>query len=354
MSKIAAAKKLDIQVVAEPPWRVALEQRLTRYTSRPDWLAARAEGIGGSEAAIIMGASTWGSPYQLWSEKAGLAPADDFDNEVLRFGRVVEPHIAAEYERLTGRQLINLGEWAIRKHAKHRWMFCTHDRLISPLDDRGPGVLSMKAANVWRGVEWLEGEEPPLVYQVQFQHELSCSGLQWGSFAVLIWGKGVMWQDVQRNDAFIDVLETECADFWRRVEKGDPPPIDGSEHTTGALRKLYPYDSDPPVVLPPECADWANEIQACTDKIKELDARKEQLKNEVRKLLGNASAGEVPGGPGWTNLVRGARPAGYIPERFVPEQVIPGHEYPGDPGTRYLLLKLNGLGGKSKKKGKAA
>jgi putative phage-type endonuclease len=327
------------------PWLAAVERGVTRHASRAAWLKARAEGIGGSEAAIIMGASSWGSPYQLWQDKAGLAPVEDFDNEVLRFGRVVEPVIAADYEQLTGRQLLHLGDWAIRKHPRIACMFATHDRIIVPgvgtppsAGRSGPGILSIKSANTWRGVEWLEGEEPPLPYQVQFQHELACSGFTWGSFAVLVWGKGVKWIDAVRNERFIATLEAECEAFWGRVTNGDPPPIDGSEHTTDALRRLYPGDGGNTVVLPPEAAVWAARVDEINAQVKQLEAEKDELHNRVRALLKDATEGGVPGGPAWTYRVEGAKQAELIPE----------HMAPANPGKRVLRRK----GGNRSKKGK--
>lgn len=334
----AAAKRISIELTHPPAWMKLVEARVTKYPSRAEWLKARASGIGGSEAAIILGASTWGSPYQLWQDKTGLAPVEDFDTEVLRFGRVVEPLIAAEYEKLTGRQLLNLGDWAIRQHATRPYMFATHDRLIAPIDDRGPGVLSIKSANTWKGVEWLEGEEPPLPYQVQFQHELACSGLQWGSFAVLIWGKGVRWMDAVRNDRFIAAEEGACEDFWRRVTAGDPPAVDGSEHTFKALRRLYPGDTGEPVLLPPECAEWAARVDVISGELKRLETEKDELNNRVRALLKDASEGAVPGGPAWTYRLEGAG-----------QRVVPATEAHLEvmPGKRVLRRR-----GGNKKKGK--
>jgi putative phage-type endonuclease len=354
----SAANRL---VVVEPAWRQDLERYVTRFASREAWLKARANGVGGSEAAIILGASKWGSPYQLWSEKAGLVPPDNTDNDVLRFGRVIEPHIANEYERLTGRQLVDLGDWAIRRHPEHAFMFCTSDRLIAPPDvvggtpapggKRGPGILSIKAANVWRGVEWLEDEEAPLPYQVQLQHELACWGLEWGSFAVCIWGRGVRWLDVLRNDDFIREDVVACGEFWRRVETGEAPAVDGSEHTYEALRQLYPSDTGAAVILPDEATEWAAELDLLNARIKADTERKDEINNTIRALLGEASEGYVPGGPGWTYKLQGARPAGVIPAQ--PERVIPAEPertVPACPGVRVLRRKGNGNG--KRKKGK--
>jgi putative phage-type endonuclease len=324
VSAAASDKRLAVVMTHPPAWMKEVEARVTRFNTRADWLKARGAGVGGSEAAIIMGASSWGSPYSLWQEKAGLVPPDDNDNDVLRFGRVVEPLIADEYERLSGRQLVSLGDWSIRRHPTLESMFASHDRIIAPVKGKdGPGVLSIKSANVWKGEEWLDGEEPPLAYQVQFQHELACSGFRWGSFAVLIWGRGVRWLDMERNDGFIAVLEEECERFWQRVVKGDPPPVDGSEHTTAALRRLYPADAGGRVDLPPEAVDWAERLDVLHAEIKTREAEKEELNNRVRALLKDASEGWFPNGPAWRYKLEGAKPAGVIPEQEVP--AYPGH-----------------------------
>lgn len=323
----------------EPTWESLVEARVTRHPDRAAWLMARASGIGGSEAALVLGAApSWGSPYKLWTHKTGLVERVDEDNPVLRFGRVMEPHIAAEYQRMTGRTLIDQGDWAIRQHASISCMFATHDRIIAPIDDRGPGILSIKTSNAWKGIEWLEHEEPPLPYQIQFQHELACSGFKWGSFAVLIWGQELRWIDAVRNDTFIEVLEDENQAFWRRVISGEAPPIDGSEHTTEALRRLYPDDKGPAIVLPPEVAEWAAEIDHCNKEAKRLTERKDELNNKVRALLGDAGEGYVQGagGLGWTYRLEGAKPGGIIPEQKI------------NPYAGHRVLRRKG------KKGKAA
>jgi putative phage-type endonuclease len=335
----------------EPPWRAAVDARVTVHADRQAWLNARAAGIGGSESALVLNAApTWGSPYQLWSEKAGLVERIDEDNEVFRFGRLMEPHIADEYTRLTGRKLIHLGDWAIRKHATIDCMFATHDRIIAPIDDRGPGILSIKTANIWKGIEWLEYEEPPLAYQVQFQHELACSGFTWGSFAVMIWGKGVKWIDMVRNDRFIAMLEQENQAFWVRVLSGQAPQVDGSDHTQQTLRRLHPNDNGEVVKLPADAVEWAAELDILDAEEKRVLARKNALKNQVRALIGDASEGIVPGTDvGWTYRAHGAKPALTIPEQRVPAHVVPAKEIPASAGTRTLLRM-----GARKKKAKEA
>lgn len=265
---------------------------------REDWLQRRRSGIGGSDAPVVMGVSRRKSAYALWTEKAGLVDPDLTDNEVLRWGRILEGPIADDYQRITGRKVIDLGPHAIQRHPKREWQICTHDRLIEAIDDRGAGVLSVKYMNPIANQDWEETwveRGGPIDYKVQTQHEMSVSGLRWGSFAVLIWGVGVRWCDFELNANFEEALVEEEHDFWRRVQVGDPPPVDGSESTREALKRLYPQDNGKAVDLPAEAEGWIAEIKALSDKEGEAKSRRKHLENLLKAALGPALEGRLNG-----------------------------------------------------------
>lgn len=269
-----------------------------RLDSREEWLAVRRTGLGGSDAAAVMGVSRRKSAYTLWTEKTGLVPPDTTDNAVLKFGRKFEAPIAEEYAEITGRKLIDLGAHAIQRHPERSWQICTHDRLIEPIDDRGRGVLSIKfigpiAARDWEQT-WIE-EQGPLDYKIQAQHEMLVAGLKWGSFGVYIWAEGVKWCDFELNDNFAEALLEEEADFWRRVVTGDAPPVDGSESTKQALARLFPKDSGQAVELPPEVGDWIAEIKRLKGAEGETESQVRLLENQIKALMGDASEGVIDG-----------------------------------------------------------
>ena len=59
------------------------------------WLAVRDKGIGGSDAAVILGLNKYKSPYKLWLEKTGLAAPEDLsNNQYVYWGTKNEANIA--------------------------------------------------------------------------------------------------------------------------------------------------------------------------------------------------------------------------------------------------------------------
>ena len=58
------------------------------------WLKVRNTGIGGSDAAAIMGLNPYKSPYELWLEKTGQAEAPDLSgNQFIYWGKKNEANI---------------------------------------------------------------------------------------------------------------------------------------------------------------------------------------------------------------------------------------------------------------------
>lgn len=267
--------------------------------ARAKWLAERRTGIGGSDAAALMGVSRWKTPLALWAEKTGLADLSTEETEYQRWGRIMERPIADEYAALTGRKVIDLGQYTISRHPTIPIMICTHDFLVDD-EQKGRGPLSIKTAAAWKAGEW-EDAEAPLEYEIQLQDEIAVAGAEWGSFAVLVWGKGVQWFDRDRNQRFIAALETKCVAFWESVQSGSPPEPSGADADVEALRKLYPKEIESKVVaLPADAAEWDREIEEAAAAAKELKAKDTEMRNRIRAAMGDAEIGLLPDGSQWT------------------------------------------------------
>jgi putative phage-type endonuclease len=58
--------------------------------NRTEWLADRGKGIGGSEAAAIMGMNPYMSNVELWEYKTGRRQREDKDSPYMEYGREAE------------------------------------------------------------------------------------------------------------------------------------------------------------------------------------------------------------------------------------------------------------------------
>ncbi len=271
-------------------------------TERVAWLAERQTGIGASEAAAALGVDPHRSRVQLWGEKTGMVPRQDLsDYEPAEWGLRLQAPIAEAFRDRTGR-LVTLQEPPkVIRHDSLPWLLASLDAYqVDPHRERGQanGALEIKTASVFASSDW--DDEPPLLYQVQLQHQLAVTGFAWGTLCVLLGGQRMRWFDMARNDRFIEAMIAREQEFWRLVETRTMPEPDGTEATAEALRRLYPRDNGAVIELPAEAAEWDRDLQEAKAAIKTEEARKELAENRIKAALAEAQAGILPSGALYT------------------------------------------------------
>lgn len=265
--------------------------------ARSAWLAARQTGIGSTDAPAILGLTKWRSALQVYAEKTGALPLDSGEEtDRQRWGHLLEPVIAAEYERETKRQTYDPGPYTIQRSIDHEWLISTVDRFITPqAPGAPPGVLEIKTADQFKADEWID--QPPLMYQVQLQHHLAVTGHQWGSLAVLIGGHKFVWKDLPRNDDFIEQLLAREAEFWERVQRREAPPPDASKACRETLHALYPRaEFDDLVKLDAEALAWDAEREAALRAIKVNEEVLYKIENRLKGRIGVHGGAVLPNG----------------------------------------------------------
>ena len=148
--------------------------------ARDDFLKSRATGIGGSDAAAILGLSRWKSPFQVYQEKRGEA-AQTPDNASMRWGRYLEPVVRQAYADDTGRA-VRLPDGLVR-HQQHTFMIANLDGVTD--DGR---VVEIKTARTSQGWGEPGSDQVPQEYLLQAQHHMAVTGLVVADVAVLIGG----------------------------------------------------------------------------------------------------------------------------------------------------------------------
>lgn len=285
--------------------------------ARDAWLAARRTGIGSTDAAVIAGATKWKSPLQLYAEKIGEMPESAEETEAQRWGKLLEPLIAAEYERETSRHVFDPGPYTIQRSPDRPWLISTIDRFVTRRPDEaldgaplsvGAGVLELKTGSAYSRDDWANG--PPVLYQVQVQHQLAVTGHQWGSIAVLIGGQSFLWIDVARDEKFIDALLAQEEEFYWRIQHRKPPPPDGSRSSRAAVHALYPFALiDDVVKLDADALTWDSEREASKRAIKHHEQLIDKYDNLLRMAIGPHGGGVLPNGVCY--LWRNEKRAGY-------------------------------------------
>lgn len=266
--------------------------------TRDEWLQLRREGIGGSDAAPILGMSPWSTSLDVWLDKTGQTEPWD-GNERTKWGQRLEDAVAAGLAEDAGLTLYRPGH--MLAHPDHPWLMANPDRLAYD-PNRGPGVVEIKTGDARTADHWTgdrsEGDVPDW-YALQVQHYLAATGHTWGVIGVLLGGNDLRWRHIDRDDDVIAIMVDAYAEFWQHVTDRTPPPVTGApDAAKKALGRYYtPADPDAQVDLPDELVEALREAVALDTEAKALADEAETRRNLVRSALGAATEGLHDGVP---------------------------------------------------------
>ena len=179
-----------------------------------EWLAWRATGIGGSDAAAVMGCSPYETALGLWLFKLGRKPPKP-DNPGMKRGRDMEDEARKAYEAHTGIDVVP----QCAEHDLYPFIKASFDGL-GVFEDM---VLEIKCPGAEDHALATQGIVPPK-YWPQVQHLLLVSGhpvLHYWSYD----GATGVLVIVNRDEAYIQKLLDAEKHFWACVE-ADTMPVE--------------------------------------------------------------------------------------------------------------------------------
>jgi len=192
-------------------------ERLEQNT--PQWLRWRMEGIGSSDAPVIMGEGAFKSRRLLWAIKTGRAQ-EFAGNPAARRGHALEQAARTAYERQFGLQM----EPLCLVHEKFDWMRASLDGLSFD----GSVVLEIKCPLNLRDHHAAQQGRVPSHYYGQLQHQLEVSGAgeaHYWSFD----GRVGRLVRIKPDREYLKRLVDEEGEFWRRVKENRWPELDDKE-----------------------------------------------------------------------------------------------------------------------------
>ena len=259
--------------------------------TREEWLQLRRNGIGGSDASVIMGKNPYRSILQLWEEKTGKLPVSDNGNEFTYWGNVMEPIIRKEFMNRTGLKVRQ--KHAMIFHEEYPYLFADVDGIVT--DERGEKcIFEAKTASQYKADQWENGV--PEEYVLQVQHYLAVCGMNKAYIAALIGGNKFVFTTIYRDDFLIEELTAREKKFWEECVLTDTEPdADDSEATQEYLNTKYSNSVASTIQLNVDMKKVIAEYQDVDSKVKELEKKKTGLANQIKAVMGAYETGELDG-----------------------------------------------------------
>jgi putative phage-type endonuclease len=249
---------------------------------RETWLAERRKGIGGSDAAAIVGLSPWATPYTVYMDKLGLLPEKE-DSEAMRQGRDLEEYVAQRFTESTGKRVQRCNYMACSK----QYPFARADidrRVIGENAGLECKVTATLDIGQFHGVEF------PERYYAQCVHYLAVTGAERWYLAVLVLGRGFFVFTLERNEAEIAALMAAEADFWEKVENQTPPDITGAEADTQAVGTVW-ADSENETVELFGMESLFQRLETAEETLRVAQKAKDEILNQLKEQMKTAERG---------------------------------------------------------------
>jgi predicted phage-related endonuclease len=289
------------------------------YPNREAWLASRDPlSIGASEAAMALGVSPYGGPYDLYERKRGTIQPD---SPQLARGRKWEARVLEDYAEAADVQIVDpaihfSGKSGIVtiSHQDFPWLRCSPDAFSRKNGILG-GVEAKTATDsgAWtpeNGMildRWTDDAATliPAHYAVQVYISLEISGLPYWDLCALVPAAGwleVRWVRIMR-DPETQFQMTLALAKWQELHlsRGEAPAIDGSgacnRHLSASFQKRPQRETTG------EELGMLMEYAAIKGQIKALEDRADLLKNQLiqisngARLLTNSGKGAPYGQP---------------------------------------------------------
>ena len=212
---------------------------MIQLKDRAEWLEARKNRIGGSDAACIVGMNPYRSNVELWEIKTGQVEAEDIsDKPYVKYGSEAEQHLRELFKLDFPQYKVSYVEDNMWLNDKYPFAHASLDGWLVDKETGKRGILEIKTTNIIQSIQkekW-RGRIPDN-YFIQVLHYLMVTGFD---FVVL---KAQLKYDYD-GDIFLTTKHY-------RIDREDV--LEDIEYLIKAEKQFSEYiknDVQPPLVLP--------------------------------------------------------------------------------------------------------
>ena len=205
--------------------------------SRDEWLHARKNKIGGSDASAIIGMNPYKSNVQLWREKMGIAEPVDISNEpYVKYGNDAEPYLRALFALDFPEYEVHYKENNMFLNSDYPFAHASLDGWLVEKETGRKGVLEIKTTEILQSMQREKWKNKvPDNYYIQVLHYLFVTG--W-DFVILKGQLKTVFDGIpylQTKHYFIDrkdvepdidyLINAEKNFYYENIQKGIEPPL---------------------------------------------------------------------------------------------------------------------------------
>ena len=201
------------------------------FKDREEWKSKRIHGIGGSDAATLVGHNPWKSNQLLWREKKGKVTVAEVDNDAVRYGIAAEPILRDLFKLHYPDYDVQYTDNCILQSKKMPWQLYSPDGLIYDPSTGRKGILEIKTAHIQNAAsknKWKDGV--PDHYYIQTLHGLLVTGFDFVMFCAELnsWNASeIVFPTFTKEEAAADLkwLLKEEKKAWSYYENGIEPAL---------------------------------------------------------------------------------------------------------------------------------
>lgn len=207
--------------------------------TREEWLVARKDGIGASEAAAVLGISPYMSNVALWELKTGRRLDKDIsESPVVRFGIEAEAHMRGLFQLMFPQYYMSYEPFKIIRNPEYPFILATPDGELVELSSSRKGGWEGKTTEIRKAADWSKWTgRIPDHYYAQVLHQMLATDWAFVYLTVLIkhWTPEdplprytIRHYLIERSDTEDEIntfLLPELKSFWQCVETGRAPAL---------------------------------------------------------------------------------------------------------------------------------
>ena len=248
------------------------------------WLKYRKCGIGGSDAAAILGISPYRTARDLYYDKLDIVTHDEPDENWVqkKMGHLLEDLVAEIFHVKTGYEIFQLKKMFF--HPEYTHMLADVDYFVV-LPNGETAILEIKTTNynaidIW----WRDGAEVvPIHYEIQGRHYMAVMDVDHVFFCCLYGNTAdeTIIRHIARDRNYEDELIALETDFWENnvMKKKPPPYVEDGSLVLESVKKRF-GNADPNATA----VELSLSGISGAMRYLELKAQKAALNNEVKRV----------------------------------------------------------------------